>query len=260
MGSIRSIVMGLALGVVASAATAGPNVAVVELFTSEGCSSCPPADAVVGGIDAEAGHDADATTIVIAWHVDYWNYIGWDDPYSSPQNTERQRFVCRELGSSRIYTPQTVVNGREHFTGSDAAKTTAAIKAVHDAPSPLSLSATATPDAADPRRLTVQWTAQPGPSGKLPTGARIEVIAVEDGLVSEVTRGENAGRTLHHDAVARATATQPLDITGTGRATVTLPATANPAHSRVVVIARAAESMRVLGAAHAVESDAPAAP
>ncbi|TCU36189.1 DUF1223 domain-containing protein [Rhizobium azibense] len=86
---------------------------VVELFTSQGCSSCPPADAAFRKLVAQGD------VIALAYHVDYWNYLGWTDTLSSKENTERQYGYARMMGRSNVYTPQVVVNGRDHLTGSD---------------------------------------------------------------------------------------------------------------------------------------------
>jgi hypothetical protein len=86
---------------------------VIELFTSQGCSSCPPADAVFRKL---IGQD---NVIALAYHVDYWNYLGWTDTLSSKQNTDRQYGYARMLGRSNVYTPQVIVNGRDHLAGAD---------------------------------------------------------------------------------------------------------------------------------------------
>jgi hypothetical protein len=107
------------ISLIAGAAFAGPLLAqeapkgVVELFTSQGCASCPPADAAFRKL-VERGD-----VIALAYHVDYWNYLGWADTLSSKENTERQYSYARTMGRANVYTPQVVVNGRDHVTGSD---------------------------------------------------------------------------------------------------------------------------------------------
>lgn len=88
---------------------------VLELFTSQGCSSCPPADALL----AKFLHESDANLFALSYHVDYWNYIGWKDPFSKPEYTARQSKYNQKFGSRSNYTPQIVVNGQEHFVGSN---------------------------------------------------------------------------------------------------------------------------------------------
>src|SRR6478752_10718830 len=107
------------ISLIAGVALAGPLLAdeapkgVVELFTSQGCSSCPPADAAFRKL-VERGD-----VIALAYHVDYWNYLGWADTLSSKENTERQYGYARTMGRSNVYTPQVVVNGRDHVAGAD---------------------------------------------------------------------------------------------------------------------------------------------
>jgi len=107
------------ISLVAGMALAGPLLAqeapkgVVELFTSQGCSSCPPADAAFRKL-AERGD-----VIALAYHVDYWNYLGWADTLSSKENTERQYGYARTMGRGNVYTPQVIVNGRDHVAGAD---------------------------------------------------------------------------------------------------------------------------------------------
>ena len=91
---------------------------VLELFTSQGCSSCPPADELLKRVQ----HESATPVIAISYHVDYWNYIGWEDPFSSSTYTEKQSSYNRKFGSRSNYTPQLVVNGKEHLVGSDASK------------------------------------------------------------------------------------------------------------------------------------------
>jgi hypothetical protein len=105
---------------VASVVLAGPLYAedgapkgVVELFTSQGCASCPPADAAFRKLVSQGD------VIALAYHVDYWNYLGWADTLSSKENTERQYGYARMMGRSNVYTPQAVVNGRDHLAGAD---------------------------------------------------------------------------------------------------------------------------------------------
>ncbi len=109
----------LMISLVAVAAMASPLFAqeapkgVVELFTSQGCASCPPADAAFRKL-VERGD-----VIALAYHVDYWNYLGWADTLSSKENTERQYGYARSMGRSNVYTPQVIVNGRDHVAGAD---------------------------------------------------------------------------------------------------------------------------------------------
>ena len=92
-------------------------IVVLELFTSQGCSSCPSADDLLYNVRKES-KDVDVNIIALSYHVDYWNYIGWKDPFSKKEFSEKQRLYSKKFNSSTIYTPQIVVNGLEHFVGS----------------------------------------------------------------------------------------------------------------------------------------------
>lgn len=93
-------------------------VVILELFTSQGCSSCPPADELLKRVQQER----EANVITLSYHVDYWNYIGWADPFSDPLHTNRQRDYNQKFGSPSNYTPQLVINGKEHMVGSNSSK------------------------------------------------------------------------------------------------------------------------------------------
>lgn len=175
---------------------------VVELFSSEGCSSCPPADDLLDELDrtgvraedGESGGGASPATvpvIAIEYHVDYWDKLGWKDPYADASYTERQRRYGARLHASSLYTPQAVVDGRREFVGSREGQMKAIVRELASLP-----------------RVPVQLTR----NGDLlelratgaPPGATWDVVTVERGLVSEVERGENEGRRLHHAPIARA--------------------------------------------------------
>lgn len=155
---------------------------VVELFTSEGCSSCPPADAVLGRLQ-QTQPVPGVEILTLGEHVDYWNSEDFRDPFSAQIFTERQSRY-----GSRLYTPQAVVQGRTDVLGSDEEGLKAAIRrAIAQKQGTIQL-------ARDRDAIRIQVE-----------GAEGEVVLaiVEDGLVSEVKRGENAGRTLRHESVVR---------------------------------------------------------
>jgi hypothetical protein len=170
------------------------SVVVVELFTSQGCSSCPPADRLLRQI----GERGAGKVVPLAYHVDFWNHVGWTDPFSSADWTKRQEAYARRLGLSSIYTPQAVVDGAAELVGSDAAAIQAAIAA-----------AAAKPGAAidlrlEPRDSKLRVEA----AVDLPESLRgrkwdLMVALYETGLSTAVGRGENGGRTLQNDYVVR---------------------------------------------------------
>jgi hypothetical protein len=170
-----------------SEATAPPPV-VVELFTSQGCNSCPPAEAFLAELADEEG------ILALEMHVDYWDYIGWKDPFGSAFLTARQQSYAGDLRQRYVYTPQMVIDGRKHVTGSHRGKVRAAI--------------------ADRRAerqtvLNVRILNQDGgkvviPAGHSPDEGATVWLAVYDGLhETKVPSGENAGRTLKNRNVVR---------------------------------------------------------
>jgi hypothetical protein len=163
---------------------------VVELFTSEGCSSCPPADELLIQIEAQQPFPG-IEVIALSQHVDYWNRLGWRDPFSSAEYTARQQRYAQALRADNVYTPQMVVDGRVEFVGGDARRARQEIVAAARAPK-VRVKAE---QAAARLLITVE------PVGGAP--ADVLLAVTEGGLASGVTRGENAGRRLRHTAVVR---------------------------------------------------------
>jgi hypothetical protein len=181
-------------------ATATPRTPVlVELFTSEGCSSCPSADAALSGL-ARAQPVEGVELIPLGFHVTYWDYLGWKDPYGSPEHSARQRRYALDGDDNRIYTPQMVVDGARSFVGNDDEARMQAAAAAKQPKVPLRL---ATRVEGSTVIVTVTMDAAPA------KGLELWAALAEDGLSSEVKRGENAGRTLAHAAVVRTLATLP---------------------------------------------------
>jgi hypothetical protein len=158
----------------------------IELFTSEGCSSCPPADAVLARLHRDQPVPG-VQLVVLSEHVDYWNSLGWKDPFSDARFSDRQNAY-----GGRIYTPQVVVDGRIDVLGSDQAAIVRAAKgAALERHGTIRLTSSA-------RGVRISVSDLYGHAD-----ARVLLAVVEDGLVSKVERGENAGRTLAHTAVVR---------------------------------------------------------
>lgn len=173
---------------------------VIELFTSQGCSSCPPADRLLSRMRREA--PAGVEVIPLAFHVDYWDYIGWQDPFASPAWSQRQRDYAASFEASRIYTPQLVVNGSSECVGSQRQEVRRLIAAAARTPSPA--------------RVMVEVEQLPGEAVlRVEAGATVPegfnaagrlglyVALYESGLTTPVGRGENAHQTLHNDFVVR---------------------------------------------------------
>lgn len=168
-----------------SAATV-PSV-VVELFTSQGCSSCPPAEAFLNELADEDG------IIALEMHVDYWDYIGWADPFASPQITERQRAYARGLELPYVYTPQMVIDGQHNAVGSHRDEVREAIGEASILGKPLTISYIE--DGGD--KIVI-------PAGPSPEGGATVWLAAYDGLhETDIERGENSGRTLKNRNVVR---------------------------------------------------------
>jgi hypothetical protein len=174
----------------------------VELFTSEGCSSCPPADALLSRLAADRAPGV--RVVALSEHVDYWDQLGWRDPFSSWVFTRRQEAYARRLRLAAIYTPQLVVAGRFDVVGGDERAARAAIAAAAREASGR-IEARIAPGGADELAVAVEAT--------WPAGVDADVIlaVVQDRATSRVTRGENAGRTLEHVAVVRS-----LAVVGSG--------------------------------------------
>ncbi len=153
--------------------------AVVELFTSQGCSSCPKADALF----SELGKRDDL--IALAWHVDYWDYIGWPDTFANPANSDRQRAYAQSWGSSRIYTPQMIINGAKGVVGSREKEVAGAID---DA-------ALAVPVALTLGKTMLEVTVGPQAGG---TPAVVWLVTFKDHAAVLIERGENAGKTVDY--------------------------------------------------------------
>lgn len=183
-------------GAAGGAATDG-SVVLVELFTSEGCSSCPPADALLGRLAQEPL--GGVRVVALSEHVDYWDDLGWRDRFSSPVFTRRQEAYARRLGLSGLYTPQLVVAGRTNVLGSDAHGARAAIAAASRA-QPGRIDARVRTDAQGGPFLEVEAAWKPG------VKRDVLVALVQDRAMSRVQRGENAGRTLDHFSVVRSLA------------------------------------------------------
>jgi hypothetical protein len=171
----------------------------VELFTSEGCSSCPPADALLERLDRYQPVNG-AELIVLSEHVDYWNDIGWKDPFSSHEYSERQSAYASQFGRGSIYTPQMVVDGHIEFVGSDERRATQAIEsATKMRKIPVSISSSLS----DEKTITLHIEAGALPSLGGPESAGVFLAIADNADESQVSRGENAGRTLKHVAVLR---------------------------------------------------------
>ncbi len=173
---------------------------VVELFTSEGCSSCPPADALLARLDQSQPVEG-AEVIPLAMHVDYWNYLGWSDPFSSHQFSERQGEYAAAFGNKDVYTPQMVVDGVKEFNGGNSSLAQEAIGKAARAPKGEVRLARAPSQTEGFVRVSAQIDNFPKPT----EGETVNVFLAltESNLATDVARGENSGRKLTHVGVVR---------------------------------------------------------
>jgi hypothetical protein len=230
----------------AMAQSAKPNPVLVELFTSEGCSSCPPADALLAKLNGKISPSGQQI-IALSEHVTYWDQLGWKDPFSQQFFTDRQNAYAERMGQDEVYTPQVVVNGDSQVVGSDH---DAVIKAITREGLPMPLTITILSHRPNGANLSVMFTA----SGKLPhEGADVYAVLADDLDSEQVLHGENAGRTLAHVAVARSVGKSTVLHEGE-QTLVTIPLTAalrnQPLTGKhLVLIAQLRGQGRVLGLA-----------
>jgi hypothetical protein len=171
---------------------------VLELFTSQGCSSCPPADELLSALQKE---DFDGSTVLpLAYHVDYWNHLGWSDPFSAREWSQRQSAYARAMKSAQVYTPQLVINGSLQLVGSASGAIRAAIRRELDSADDGLVTidrAILSNGAID---VSLHSRLDPQASSK---DATLLVTLFENGVTTPVTSGENARRTLRNDAIVR---------------------------------------------------------
>jgi len=205
---------GVALAAPCTATSPAHTVALVELFTSEGCSSCPPADAWLRGLPG-SGYGADKV-VPLALHVDYWDYIGWKDRFASGRYSDRQRMYSA-IGNSRfVYTPQVVFDGRD-FRGWSGGAFDRAVREANAKPA----RATITVSLDEPSTGVAQVKVGAElPKGVDRSGVALYVAAYENGHSTSVKAGENRGATLEHDYVVRQWF-GPIAFDGAGRAEFT---------------------------------------
>jgi hypothetical protein len=226
--------------------TPGRTPVLVELFTSEGCSSCPPADALLAKLDRDQPIDT-AQIIILGEHVDYWDKEGWHDRFSSPQYTDRQTQYSQRLHFDSIYTPQMIVDGTDQFVGNDASH---ARSAIAHAAQTSRLSLTLSRPVVDGQRISATVSLASAPAGQ-PQGDLYAAL-VDPSDTTSVRSGENGGRELHHAGVVRVLQRiGSVNNLGSQPQTFSLnaPKDATPNTMRVVVFAQERGQGAVLGAA-----------
>lgn len=207
------------------------RVVVVELFTSQGCSSCPPADALLGELAARDD------VLALALHVDYWDYIGWKDSFASPENTNRQRAYAAAAGDRTIYTPQMIVGGKDHVIGYKPMKLAMLIDEHSDARSAAEVRATR-----QGREVVVEIS--PGARGPAARG-EVQLVLYRKAETVKIRRGENAGKTLtYHNIVDEIRTIGSWD--GTSRVEIRV---SDAGSGEVAILVQAPKNGPILGAA-----------
>lgn len=199
-------------------------IVVLELFTSQGCSSCPSADLLL----EKTKKQFDKEVYALSYHVDYWNYIGWKDPFSKSAYAEKQRKYNIKFRNRSNYTPQVVVNGKEHFVGSSAGKMSSAINTYKKEKSENQL-VTKEVHIVD-GNLNYQYAVK-GPI----KGKNIRALIVLDQRTTSVKRGENRNRTLKNSNVVVAEKTVTLDVED-GSMTIAIPEIVNPTEKISLIV------------------------
>lgn len=219
--------------------TESKAIAVVELFTSQGCSSCPAADKVLSKIVNEANTLNDPV-YALSFHVSYWNYLGWKDPYSSEKYTERQRAYGSAFKLSSIYTPQMIVNGKHEFVGSSEEKANKTVKSALNNQAKNNITFAMVDK--DSKRVNVDFKVDGDVNAKW-----LNVAIVERDVENNVPRGENRGKKLHHDNVVRNFKT--IEAKSSGSVEIEIPSDINPEKSSVIVYVQDKTNWEISGAA-----------
>jgi len=216
-GDIAGVIAAVLAGIAAPNALAGSctlqspahRVSVLELYTSEGCNSCPPADRWFSALAQQGVSSQNA--VQLAFHVDYWNQLGWPDRFSQSRYSQRQREVASRASKGVVYTPQILLDGRDLRLNYSVEQLRSKLDAINREPGLAKIDARVL-TSADSLRITAEVEVMPAARGP---GIRSWVAAYENGLQTQVKAGENAGKLLQHDYVVRELAGPfPLDADG----------------------------------------------
>ena len=208
--------------------------AVVELFTSEGCSSCPAADEAVAAISKEYK----GNVFVLEFHVDYWNRLGWKDEFSNAAYSERQRKYAAALGLDGVYTPQAVINGREEFVGSDVDRLHKSVKQQLGITSKKSIGIAVA--AISQHTLEVAYETTAG------SNAMLNIALVQLHATTNVKRGENGGRQLSHINIVRDFKTV---MNEKGKVMLNIPAGLTAGECKLISYLQDGQALKILDAA-----------
>ena len=210
--------------------------ALLELYTSEGCSSCPPADELLGRIQNEY---RDKNVYVLAYHVDYWDKQGWKDIFSSADFTKRQYDYAQFLGKEPIYTPQVIINGKTDYIGSQETSLRNGIKSALSKPASTSLNLEANQNA---NSFSVNYNVE-----STSKNSRLLLAVVQKKAKSNVKRGENALRILSHYQIVRNLQSVDLNKSKKGTASILLPKNYNAQDFEIIGFVQDMNSGAILG-------------
>jgi hypothetical protein len=216
--------------------SAQKNPIVIELFTSQGCSSCPRADKNLSTTLEEAGREG-RLIYGLSFHVDYWNYIGWKDPYSNKIFTERQRKYAAQMGLQSIYTPQMIVNGQREFVGSNKSQLDNVVAQAETQKLIYEIVITEYKIIGD--KISFEYSLD-----KEPTSESINFAIVEKSIENNVPRGENSGRKLRHTNVVRSFVTNAIKR----KDNIVMSASNITVKNSTLIVYIQDEGLRVLGA------------
>lgn len=214
------------------------NAVVVELFTSQGCSSCPAADKLLSEF-IDRSDKGEVPIYGLSFHVDYWNRLGWKDPYSAKAFTERQYTYADRMGKQGVYTPQMIVNGTNEFVGSSRRNATIAINGGLLNEHSIKIEATEITRQNNTLKLTYSVD-------QILEDMVINIALVERGILTDVSRGENRGKQLHHDNVVRAF--EQKTLSKEGKVSLNIPKDLDIEKSSIILYTQEKVSYEILGA------------
>jgi hypothetical protein len=237
--TVLAVVIGFTTSAFTPIKPTAPNkgFAVIELFTSEGCSSCPPADELVSRIQKEY---KDQPVYILAFHVDYWNRLGWRDVFSSADYSARQSEYAKYLNLSQVYTPQIVVNGKKEFVGSEEGTLRNAIKT--DLQKPTSTQITLSDIKTDQGKATLHYQTEGNGNNSL-----LLLALVEKSAQSNVKGGENKGRILSHVQIIRQL-DKVILTNGRGTQSIALPKDFNAQKWEIIALIQNTQTGEIIGA------------
>ncbi|HKG05973.1 MAG TPA: DUF1223 domain-containing protein [Pedobacter sp.] len=220
----------------------GDGFVVLELFTSEGCSSCPPADELLAKVQREAGN---LPVYVLAYHVDYWDHQGWRDVFSNPDYSKRQYEYASKL-RTQVYTPQVVVNGKSEFVGSNAAALNFAVTSGLSASPAIELQLHGNQKK---RRMEIHYKI----TGK-PDQNELLIAVIQKNAIHRIKLGENKGRILSHAQIVRSLQAFPIGQYESGTVNVVLPEDYEPSGWEVIGLLQGKQTRAIQGAGRVVLS------